>query len=55
MVVPVWEKATGDKGRFGLFGIGFNYAAKTGYMSHTIVSGAVTLGVARTGHSGDKT
>ncbi len=28
MVVPVWEKATGDKGRFGLFGIGFNHAAQ---------------------------
>jgi hypothetical protein len=28
MVVPVWEKATSDKGRFGLFGIAFNYAAQ---------------------------
>jgi hypothetical protein len=45
MVVPVWEKATGDKGRFGLFGIGFNYAARMGFMNATIASGAVTLGV----------
>jgi len=45
MVVPVWEKATGDKSRFGLFAIGFNYAAKTGFMNDTIASGAVTLGV----------
>ena len=45
MVVPVWEKATGDKSRFGLFGIGFNYAAKTGFMNDTIALGVVTLGV----------
>jgi len=45
MVIPLWEKAAGDKSRFGLFGIGFNYAAKTGYMNDIIASGAVTLGV----------
>jgi len=45
MVIPLWEKAAGDRSRFGLFGIGFNHVAKTGFMSDTIASGAVTLGV----------
>ena len=45
MIVPVWEKATGDRSRFGLFGIGFNPAAKTGFLANNIASGAVTIGV----------
>jgi leucyl aminopeptidase (aminopeptidase T) len=45
MVIPVWEKATGDRSRFGLFGIGFNYAAKTGFLNDSIASGAITLGI----------
>jgi len=45
IIVPLWENATGDKSRLGFFGIGFNYAAKTGFMNDAIASGAVTLGV----------
>jgi leucyl aminopeptidase (aminopeptidase T) len=45
MVLPIWEGSTGDKSRFGSFGIGFNYAAKVGFLNSTIVSGAVTLGI----------
>ena len=45
MVIPVWEKSTGDRSRFGRFGIGINYAARAGYLANQIVSGAVTLGV----------
>ena len=45
MVVPVWEKATCDESRFGLFRIGFNYDAKPGFIDDTMASGAVTLGV----------
>jgi leucyl aminopeptidase (aminopeptidase T) len=45
MIIPVWEKSTGDRSQFGTFGIGINYAAKAGYLTNSIVSGAVTLGV----------
>ena len=44
-IIPVWEKATGDRDRFGWFGIGFNPAAKTGFLADGIASGAVTIGV----------
>jgi leucyl aminopeptidase (aminopeptidase T) len=45
MIIPIWEKSSGDKSRFGLFGIGINHAAKTGYLDNVIVQGAVTLGI----------
>ena len=45
MTIPIWEKSTGDKSRFGWFGIGFNDAAKTGFLNNTIPRGAVTLGI----------
>ncbi len=45
MTIPIWEKATGDKSRFGWFAIGFNDAAKTGFLNNTIPRGAVTLGI----------
>lgn len=45
MVIPLWEKGTGDKNRFGSFGIGFNPGAKPGFLNNQIVSGAVTIGV----------
>jgi leucyl aminopeptidase (aminopeptidase T) len=44
-IVPIWEKSTGDKSRIGFFGIGFNHAARTGFLNNGIASGAVTLGV----------
>jgi leucyl aminopeptidase (aminopeptidase T) len=45
MIIPVWEKATGDRSKFGWFGIGFNPGAKTGFLGDNIASGAVTIGV----------
>jgi len=45
MIIPVWEKATGDRSRFGWFGVGFNPAAKTGFLADGIASGAVSIGV----------
>ena len=45
MIIPVWEKATGDRSRFAYFGIGFNPAAKTGYLHNNIASGVVTIGI----------
>lgn len=45
MIIPIWEKSSGDKSRFGLFGIGVNRAAKAGYLDNPIVRGAVTLGI----------
>ncbi len=45
MIIPLWEKSSGDKSRFGWFGIGMNYAAKIGYLDNTTVQGAVTLGI----------
>lgn len=45
MVIPLWENGTGDKSRFGSFGIGFNPGAKPGFLNNQIVSGAVTIGV----------
>lgn len=45
MTIPIWEKSTGDKSRFGWFAIGFNYAAKTGFLNNAIPAGAVTLGI----------
>ena len=45
MVLPIWEGSTGEKSRFGSFGIGFNYAAKVGFLNSAIASGAVTLGI----------
>jgi leucyl aminopeptidase (aminopeptidase T) len=45
MVIPIWEKATGDRSQFGLFGIGFNPGSKTGFLGDNIASGAVTVGV----------
>jgi len=45
MIIPVWEKSTGDRNQFGWFGIGFNPGAKTGFLGDNIASGAVTIGV----------
>jgi len=45
MVIPLWEKASGEKSQFGAFGLGINHAAKPGYLDSTIVHGAVTLGI----------
>lgn len=45
MIIPLWEKSSGDKSRFGVFGLGINHVAKPGYLDNTIVSGAVTLGI----------
>lgn len=45
MVIPVWEQSTGDKSQFGVFGIGFNSGAKTGFLGDQIASGAVTIGI----------
>jgi len=45
MVIPLWEKGTGDKSQVGLLGIGFNPSAKAGFLINQIVSGAVTIGV----------
>ena len=45
LVKPVWEKATGDRSRFGWFAIGFNPGAKTGFLANNIASGAVTIGI----------
>jgi leucyl aminopeptidase (aminopeptidase T) len=44
-VLPMWEGSTGEKSRFGSFRIGFNYAAKVGFLNNFIVSGTVTLGI----------
>jgi leucyl aminopeptidase (aminopeptidase T) len=45
MVIPIWEKATGDRSKFGWFGIGFNPAGKTGFLADNIASGIVTVGI----------
>ena len=45
MIIPLWEKSSGDKSKFGVFGLGINHAAKAGYLDNTIVHGAVTLGI----------
>jgi leucyl aminopeptidase (aminopeptidase T) len=45
MILPVWEKATGDRSKFAWFGIGMNPAAKTGFLGDNIASGAVTIGI----------
>jgi len=45
MILPVWNESTGDKDRFGWFEMGFNHAAKTGFLNNEIASGTVTIGV----------
>ena len=45
MIIPIWERATGDRSKFGWFGIGFNPAAKTGFLGDNIASGAITVGI----------
>lgn len=45
MAIPIWEKSAGDKSQIGWFGIGFNHAAKTGFLNDQISSGAVTIGI----------
>jgi len=45
MIIPIWEQSSGDKSRFGAFGLGINHAAKPGYLDSTIVHGALTLGI----------
>ena len=45
MVLDLWKKSTGDKSRFGWFGLGFNPATKTGFTNDPNVSGAVSLGI----------
>lgn len=45
LVLNLWKKSTGDKGKFGWFGLGFNPATRIGLMNDPNVSGAVTLGI----------
>jgi aminopeptidase len=45
MIIPVWEKATGDRSKFGWFSVGFNPAAKTGFLADNIASGTFTIGI----------
>jgi leucyl aminopeptidase (aminopeptidase T) len=54
MVIPVWEKGTGDKSQFGWFGLGFNPGAKTGFLGDNIAAGTVTLGVGENTFLGGK-
>jgi leucyl aminopeptidase (aminopeptidase T) len=45
MLLELWRKATGDKDRMGLFGIGFNHDAVTGFFNDNIAAGVVTFGI----------
>ena len=45
MILDLWKESTGDKSRFGWFGLGFNPDTKTGFMNDPNVSGAVSLGI----------
>jgi leucyl aminopeptidase (aminopeptidase T) len=40
-----WEAGTGDKDNIGLFGIGFNPKAETGYTVNNVAFGAVSIGI----------
>jgi len=45
LILDLWKKSTGDKSKFGWFGLGFNPATRIGFMNDANVSGAVTLGI----------
>lgn len=45
LILDLWRKSTGDKSRMGWFGLGYNLAAKTGFLNDEIASGTVTLGI----------
>jgi aminopeptidase len=45
LILDLWKKSTGDKSKFGWFGLGFNPATRTGFMNDPNVSGAATLGI----------
>jgi len=45
MIIPLWERSSGDRSQFGVFGLGINHAAKPGFLDNTLVDGAVTLGI----------
>ncbi len=40
-----WATATGDKDRFGMFTLGLNPKAKSGFLQTPVVSGVVTIGI----------
>lgn len=40
-----WERATGERDRIGTLSIGVNPKARLGFLSNTIVRGAVTIGI----------
>jgi len=44
-IKATWERGTGDKDKIGVFTLGINPKAKTGFLYNPIVLGTVTIGV----------
>jgi leucyl aminopeptidase (aminopeptidase T) len=49
-----YEKATGDKSKVALVGVGLNPKARTGFLQDSIAEGAVTVGIGGNDHVGGK-
>ena len=54
VVKEMWEKGTGDKNRIGIFTLGINPKAKTGFTYNPIVLGTATIGVGDNSKIGGK-